>query len=56
MSPSHDEALCRRAALGGALPRPQSRPYLFDTDAPCVLASHSPITPRRRGIVMEGTQ
>jgi XTP/dITP diphosphohydrolase len=29
--------------------RPQSRPYLLDTGAPCVLASHSPSAPRQRG-------
>src|SRR5439155_8676865 len=38
-SPFHNEALCRRAALdgtGSALVS-QSRPYLLDTNAPCVL-------------------
>src|SRR5688572_8664884 len=34
--------------------RPQSRPYLLDTSAPCVLATHSPSAPRRRGSIMTG--
>jgi hypothetical protein len=46
-NPFRNEELNRRAVLNGAMPRPQSRPYLLDTSAPCVLASHSPRTPRR---------
>ena len=42
---SAEQALCRRAALGGAMQRPQSRPYLIDTSASCVLASHHPAHP-----------
>src|SRR5688500_1731610 len=34
--------------------RPQSRPYLLDTSAPCVLASHSPSALRRRGLITTG--
>ncbi len=48
LNSSQNEAWCRRAALGGTMPRPQSHPYPPGTSAPCVLASHSPITPRRR--------
>src|SRR5918996_6528033 len=36
------------------MPRPQSRPYLFDTSAPCVLVSHSSGAPRRRRPIMRG--
>jgi tripeptide aminopeptidase len=32
---------------------PQSPPDPFDTRAPCVLASHSPSTPRRRGLILK---
>jgi hypothetical protein len=38
-------------ALGGALPRPRARPYALHMNAPCVLASHSPITPSQRVII-----
>ena len=40
-----NERPCRRAALGGALRRPRSRPYRLDMGAPCVLASHHPAHP-----------
>ena len=53
--PTHHEALCHRAALAGRMRRPQSRPYLVDTTAPCVLASDSAIAPRRRGPMTDRT-
>jgi protein O-GlcNAc transferase len=43
--------LCRRAALGGAMPRPQSRPYHYGYGRslrPCLAP---PIAPRRRSLV-----
>jgi hypothetical protein len=43
-----NESYAAGAALGGARRRPRSHPYLFDTSAPCVLASHPPSAPRRR--------
>src|SRR5918999_4402940 len=50
----HNEPLCRRAALGGTRRRPQSHPHQTDAGTPCVLASHSPIAPRRRRPIMKG--
>ena len=40
-----NEALCRRAALDGARPRPRSHAHIADMAAPCVLASHRPSHP-----------
>ena len=39
-----NEALCRRATLGGAMRRPRSR-HSAAMSAPCVLASHRPSRP-----------
>jgi len=38
----------RLTALEGARPRPRLRPYPPDTNAPCVLASHSSIALSQR--------
>ena len=48
-----NEALCRRDALRGALLRPRSPRYVPYRQAPCVLASHSRITPRRRTVILK---
>ena len=48
-------SMCRSAALGGTLPRP-SRAHMPHMSAPCVLASHSPITPDRRSHILRGPQ
>jgi hypothetical protein len=54
MSSLRNEALCRRAALDGAMLRPQSCPYRFGYERslrPCLAP---PIAPRRRGLVAKG--
>ena len=56
MSSFPNKALCRRAALDGAMRRPQSRPYRFGYERslrPCLAPT---IAPRRRGLVTEGTR
>jgi hypothetical protein len=52
-SPSQNEDLSRRAALGCAMRRPRSRPYLSRYERslrPCLA---SPIAPRRRGLILK---
>src|SRR3954454_5891456 len=53
-SPSHDDALSRRAALDGPWRRPRSRPYLLDTSARCVLARNRPSHPGDEAPSCEG--
>src|SRR5204863_8791308 len=55
-SPFHDEALSRRAALIGPWRRPRSRPYLLDTNTPCVLARNRPSHPGDEAPLRKGLQ
>jgi hypothetical protein len=45
MTASYRTVRAAWGAQGGAWRRPQSRPYGFDMNAPCVLASHHPARP-----------
>ena len=55
-SPFHNEALSRRAALDGPWRRPRSRPYLLDTNTPCVLARNRPSHPGDEAPLRKGLQ
>ena len=46
------ERLCRPAALGGTLRRPRSAREHGVIEPPCVLASHSPITPGSPNVIV----